>query len=99
MGPQIIVQRYVIRTEFHVVLYKVFSLYLSTTSELNNSSVVGIPSLMLQTREHKVQEEVMFSHFIEQDPLLIGPHLNFPQCTLPPSLKQEIHESKSLLIL
>lgn len=47
MGPQIIVQHYVIRTESHVVLYKVFSLYLSITSELNNSSVVGVPSLML----------------------------------------------------
>ena len=80
----------------HCLLQSVFTF--SITSELNNSSLVGVPSLMLQIREHEVQEAVMFSHFIEQDPPLIGLPLNFPQCPLPPYLKQEIHESKPLFI-
>lgn len=57
MGPQIIVQCYVVRIEFHIVLYKVFSLSLSITSELNNSSLVGVPSLMLQIESIKFKRQ------------------------------------------
>lgn len=89
MGPQIIVQCYVVRIEFHIVLYKVFSLSLSITSELNNSSMVGVPSLMLQIREHKVQEAVMFSHFIEQESSSDWTPSKFP--TMPIALQTVVY--------